>query len=242
MNFSQKKCVAFVFARGGSKGILQKNLCLLAGKPLIVHTIELAKKIPQITRVIVSTDDADIAHVAKLHGADVPFMRPTELATDDAPEWLAWRHAVNWLLGKNEMSPSDLFLCLPTTAPLRSIEDIQNCLDLFVEKLPDIVITVTKSIRHPNFNMVKVLKSGEVRLFDEPIEKIYRRQQAENAFDITTVAYVTSPAYINSADSIFSGSVRCIEIPRERSIDIDSIFDLKLAEYLVSQTAENTAI
>ena len=89
--------VAFVFARGGSKGLPGKNLRPLAGKPLIAHAIEHALAVPRIERVIVSTDSTDIAQVARDFGAEVPFMRPAELATDDSPEWLSWRHAVDFV-------------------------------------------------------------------------------------------------------------------------------------------------
>ena len=88
------KIVGFVFARGGSKGIPRKNLCLLGGKPLIVHAIEAALASRHISRVVISTEDEEIARVAREHGAEVPFMRPAELASDTAPEWLAWQHAI----------------------------------------------------------------------------------------------------------------------------------------------------
>ena len=89
--------IAFVFARGGSKGLPGKNLRQFAGKPLIAHAIEHALAVPRIDRVIVSTDSPDIASVARDFGAEVPFLRPADLAADDSPEWLSWRHALNFL-------------------------------------------------------------------------------------------------------------------------------------------------
>ena len=94
MALDEMRCWAFIFVRGGSKGVPRKNIKPLAGKPLVVHSIDIALQMPEIERVIVSTEDEEIAEVAKAAGADVPFMRPQELATDSAPEWLAWRHAV----------------------------------------------------------------------------------------------------------------------------------------------------
>jgi len=91
------KAVAFIFARGGSKGLPGKNTRMLNGKPLIAWSIGHAQAVPRIERVIVSTDSPDIAAVAIQYGAEVPFLRPAELARDDSPEWLAWRHALNYL-------------------------------------------------------------------------------------------------------------------------------------------------
>src|SRR4051812_30459342 len=115
--------VAFVFARGGSKGLPRKNLQPLAGRPLVAHAIAHGLACPLIERVVVSTDDDDIARVAEAAGALVPFRRPAELASDTAPEWLAWRHAVvtyEELFGTGSI---DTFVCLPATAPLRRGED-----------------------------------------------------------------------------------------------------------------------
>ena len=122
------KVVAFIFARGGSKGLPGKNIRPLGGKPLIAWSIEHALAVKRIERVIVSTDSEEIAAVARDYGAEVPFIRPAELAQDDSPEWLSWRHALNYL-GETTGALPEVMVSVPTTAPLRLAIDIENCLD-----------------------------------------------------------------------------------------------------------------
>ena len=114
--------VAVIFARGGSKGVMRKNIRPLAGKPLIAYAIEVARASRWIDQVVVSTDDPEIAAVAQHYGAEVPFMRPSELARDDSPEWLAWRHAIR-TLGAGQGRAIDVFVCVPATSPLRAVEE-----------------------------------------------------------------------------------------------------------------------
>ncbi len=159
--------IAFIFARGGSKGLPGKNIRLLGGKPLIAWSIEQALAVKRIKRVIVSTDDAEIAAVAKQYGAEVPFMRPAELARDDSPEWLAWRHALNYLKDTEGEMPQTM-VSLPATAPLRQPVDIENCLDEYEKSNADMVITVTEANRSPYFNMVKANDDGTVGLVIPP--------------------------------------------------------------------------
>lgn len=110
------KIDSFIFARGGSKGLPGKNIRMLAGKPLIAWSIEHAKAVSCIDRVIVSTDSEEIAEVAQNYGAEVPFLRPHDLAKDDSPEWLAWCHALRYL-GDNNMGMPDIMVSVPVTAP-----------------------------------------------------------------------------------------------------------------------------
>ena len=117
------KIIAFIFARGGSKGLPNKNIKILNGKPLIAWSIEHAKKINRIDRVIVSTDSEEIAKIAREFGAEVPFMRPLELATDESPEWLSWQHGLKHLKSIDGCLP-DLMLSIPATAPLRNVEGL----------------------------------------------------------------------------------------------------------------------
>ena len=223
-----KAVLAFIFARGGSKGIPGKNITLLGGKPLIAHSIEQALCHPDIGRVVVSTDDAAIATVAREYGAEVPFLRPAELASDTASEWQAWQHAVRFCLAAGyEFST---FISLPTTAPLRNQQDISACLARYGEGDVDLVLTGTPAARSPYFNMVKTNAMGRVEL---AVPGLYtRRQDAPPLFDLTTVAYVSSPHFILSADSLWSGRVALVTVPKERAIDIDEPLDLYLAECL----------
>lgn len=226
--------IAFIFARGGSKGLPGKNIRLFAGKPLIAWTIEHAQAVRRIRRVIVSTDSPQIAEVALRFGAEVPFIRPENLACDDSPEWLSWRHAIEFIRAEEGSLPS-IFVSLPVTAPLRLPSDIECCLDTFEQGDADIVITVTEAHRNPYFNMVKIDQSGLANLVISPSNGVARRQDAPPIYDMTTVAYVANPEFINTNDSIFSGRVKASHVPLERSADIDTLFDFELAEWLMEK-------
>jgi N-acylneuraminate cytidylyltransferase len=228
---------AFIFARGGSKGLPGKNIRLLGGKPLIAWSIEQALAVSRISRVIVSTDSEEIAAVARQHGAEVPFIRPAELALDDSPEWLAWRHALTFLQDTEGVLP-DAMLSVPTTAPLRQAIDLENCLDEFAKGDSDTVITVSDAYRNPWFNMVKQNSDGSVGLVMGTVTGITRRQDAPAVFDMATVAYVARPQFVLQQMGTFSGRVRAVMVPVERAIDIDTLFDFELAEFLLTRRGE----
>jgi N-acylneuraminate cytidylyltransferase len=224
--------IAFIFARGGSKGLPGKNVRPLRGKPLLAWSVEHALAVKRIERVIVSTDSEEIAAVARRYGADVPFMRPPELAQDDTPEWLAWRHALEHVRGGAGRMP-DAMVSVPATAPLRLPLDIENCLDEYERNDCDIVITVTDAHRSPYFNMVKRDADGTVRLVIPPSSAVGRRQDAAPVFDVSTVAYVARPEFVMTRSSLFEGRVRSVHVPPERAIDIDTLLDFRIAECLL---------
>ena len=219
--------------REAGPGLAAKNLLPLAGKPLIVHSIETALALSRVSRVVVLTDDVEIAYISRSAGADVPFLRPPELASDNAPEWLAWQHAIRTLREQGEMV--DIFLSLPPTSPLRIPHDVDCCLDALLENQTDIVISVRDAERNPYFNMVRRDEDGAVHLAVEG--KFHRRQDAPELFDITTVAYAARADFVMSATRIFDGRVRAVKIPRERALDIDTDFDMLIAEALVGKVA-----
>lgn len=227
------KATAFIFARGGSKGLPGKNIRPLAGKPLIAWSIEHALSVSRIDRVIVSTDSEDIAAVARAHGACVPFMRPADLAADNSPEWLAWRHALNFLAVAEGRLP-EVMVSVPATAPLRQPIDIENCLDEYAKGGADVVITVTEAHRSPYFNMVTENPDGSVALVIPPASAIARRQDVPIVYDMATVAYVIRPEFVFSSDAIFKGRVRAVQVPKERAVDIDTLFDFQIAEHLLT--------
>ena len=224
--------VAFVFARGGSKGLPGKNVRPLAGVPLIGHAIRAALSTPGVSRCVVSTDDPEIGAVARALGAETPFVRPAELATDTAAEWLAWRHAIITLAEQG--TAVGTFLSVPATAPLRTAEDVAACLAAYAEGDADIVITVTEAHRNPWFNMVRLDEAGNAELVMRPPVPITSRQAAPPVFDMTTVAYVADPAFVLNADGLFAGRVRAVVIPPERAIDIDTELDFRIAEQLIA--------
>lgn len=222
---------AFIFARGGSKGLPKKNVKLLAGKPLIHYSIETAFQVDSIDKVFVSTDDKEIAEVAESAGAIV-INRPANLAQDNSPEWLAWQHAIEWV--ENQYGIFDEFISLPATSPLRNVDDVINALLKRREKEADFCISVTEASRSPYFNMVKVNDDGFVELINRPDSGvIFRRQDAPTVFDVTTVAYISTPQFIFNNEGLFDGSVVNIEVPKERAVDIDDIYDFMLAESII---------
>lgn len=230
--------VALICARGGSKGLPGKNIRPLAGVPLIAWSIRQARAVPRIGRVIVSTDSEEIAAVARDAGAEVPFIRPAELAQDRSPERGVWRHALEYLKTTDGAYP-DVLIVVPATAPLRLPEDLERCLDEFAQGGADTVITVAESHRNPYFNMVKARVDGGVELVIPPAEgALTRRQDAPDVYDMTTVAYVTHPEFVMRADNIFAGQVRAVQIPVDRAVDIDTLLDFRVAECLLQDRNE----
>ena len=226
--------VAFIFARGGSKGLPGKNTRLMGDKPLIALSIEHALSVRRIDRVIVSTDSVEIAEIAKKYGAEVPFIRPAELAQDGTPEWLAWRHALSYVQESSGCLP-DVMVSLPTTAPLRLPLDVENCLDEYQKGGVDMVIAITPSHRNPHFNMVTREDDGMIKLANSSIPGISGRQYAPIMFDITTVCYVANPNFVMNHQGIFEGKIRAIEVPAERAIDIDTLLDFEIAQFLLAK-------
>jgi CMP-N-acetylneuraminic acid synthetase len=226
------KIIALICARGRSKGLPGKNLRPLAGRPLVTRAIDQARAVRRIERVIVSTDSNEIATVAREAGAEVPFVRPAELALDRSPEWLVWRHALKFLKESDGVYP-DALIVVPTTAPLRDVADLERCLDEFEKGETDMVITVTDAHRSPYFNMVKVLPDGTLKLVIPPPSSITRRQDCPLVYDMTTVAYVARPEFVMIRNGVFEGTVRHVHIPAERALDIDTALDFRIAECLI---------
>lgn len=224
------KNYAFIFARGGSKGLPGKNIKNLAGKPLLHYSIDTALAAPSIDLVFVSTDDVEIVKVAEQGGAIV-IERPAELATDNSPEWLAWRHAIEWTV--QHYGEFNNFISLPATSPLRSVDDVESAILKKQQQTADICIAVTPSNRSPYFNMVKKNAGGYIELVNQPDNAVTRRQDAPVVFDITTVVYVSTPDFILNNYGLFSGKVTSIEVPKCRAVDIDDIYDFKLAEAIL---------
>lgn len=224
------KNFAFVFARGGSKGLSGKNIKPLAGKPLIQYSIETAKDCPSIDEVFVSTDDTAIADVARKAGAII-IERPAELASDTSPEWLSWRHAIEWV--ELHYGKFQYFVSLPATSPLRDVSDVEGAIAKLKSSLADICISITPASRSPYFNMVKVLDDETCQLVIKPEGAVTRRQDAPEVFDITTVVYVAETNFILNNYGLFSGKVTSITVPKARAVDIDDIYDFKLAEAIL---------
>jgi N,N'-diacetyl-8-epilegionaminate cytidylyltransferase len=236
----ERSILALICARGGSKGVHKKNIRSLGGKPLVGWSIDIAKRCGAIDRIVVSTDDDEIAEIARAVGAEVPFMRPSELALDYSPEWLAWQHAIREIENIDGFR-ADYLVVLPPTSPFRSVEDLCKSISLIHESAADIVISVTASGRNPYFNMVELDGSGFASLCKRQDVRITRRQDAPRVYDITTVLYAAKTAYVKSASGVFDGKVKVVEIPEIRALDIDTELDLKFAEFLFNEGLAGTS-
>ena len=226
------KIFAFIFARGGSKGIPHKNISPLCGKPLIAHTIELAKKMDIFERIIVSTDSESIADIAREYGAETPFMRPEHLSIDTANEWLAWQHAVDTICTTHD-DPFDVFVALPATSPLRTCDDIHHCITTFNQSECDLLLTYADTSRTPYVNMLSIDDQSFARVAIQLENAPYRRQDSPKIYDATGVAYVSTPAHILSRKNLWDGKIKAVKVDRINALDIDEPIDLELAEFFM---------
>jgi CMP-N,N'-diacetyllegionaminic acid synthase len=222
--------IATVCARGGSTGLPGKNIRPLHGKPMINWTIEQALRVPAISGVYVSTDDAQIAATAQQAGGRVLGLRPAELATPTAPKLPVIRHLVEQVEASGV--PVDVIVDLDPTSPLREVADIEACLALLTESV-DVVITAFPSEKSPYFNMVEEQADGNVRLCKPPATAVYGRQGAPPVFSMNASVYVWHRRTLQL--NLWDGNVRLHRMPRERSIDVDSLLDFKLVEMLMQE-------
>lgn len=222
-----------ICARVGSKGIPKKNIRALLGKPLIAYTIELALTCPQINRVAVSTDSLEIAEVAKGFGAEVPYIRPAHLATDEASKLPAIQHLVRHYIDDVKFVP-DYVVDLDPTSPLRTTEDVVRCIDLIMNDPEcDSVITGYRSNKNPYFNMVELDHNGFASLSKKPEGRVLRRQDAPVVYAMNASVYVWKSDILFQREDIISGRTKFVEMPEDRSIDIDSETDFKLVELIM---------
>lgn len=234
---NSKQHIAFIFARGGSKGVRDKNIRMVAGKPLIAYSIESALASQYIERVIVSTDSEKISVVARENGAEV-LVRPDELAGDTTPELLAWKHAIE--AHRNRINDTATFISLPATSPLRIPGDINAAVEEFQQGHCDILFGITEGHRNPFLNMVTISDANLLEVVNTGSNAV-RRQDVPEVFDVTTCVYVGNPEYIMSCDKLMQGRVGYIKIPVERSLDIDSEYDLYLADLVLAHPFETGA-
>lgn len=227
-------CVGIIPARGGSKGIPRKNIRQLAGKPLIVWTIETALACPNLDRIIVSTDDEEIAQIARDSGAKVPFLRPVELAQDDTPDLPVYQHALSWL-AEHEDYRADIVVWLRPTAPLRAVEDVEAAISLLIETGADCVRSVCVAEHHPYW-MKRLEDDRLVPFIDQTDDsKYYRRQLLPPAYRLNGAVDVTWSKTVMEKGLVYSGDVRGYVMPLVRSIDLDSELDFALAELLLQR-------
>ena len=220
-------------ARGGSKGIPGKNIRPVLCKPLIVYSIECGLKCNSIDRLIVTTDSHEIANIARKWGADVPFMRPRELAEDTTPMLPVLQHTVTASEEYYKKTISTLVLLHPT-GPLRTIKDVEDCLELFRNSNCDAVVSGNVSRRSPYFDMV-IKTDCYVSLPISNSEQIGRRQDSPPVYDLNSVVWVYSREALMQERARIPKRTLLYLVPLERSIDIDTELDLKILEFMMSR-------
>ena len=230
--YKEKTILGLIPARGGSKGLPKKNIRPLLGKPLIAWTIEQAKASKYVDRVVVSTDDKEIAEVARQYGAEVPFMRPKELARDDTPGVDVVFHAMNWFI-KNENKQYDLIMLLQPTSPLRAAEDIDKAIELLFFKKAKAIVSVCEVDHHPLWTNT-LPEDGNMKAFLRPEILNKRRQDLPVFYRLNGAIYLARLDYLRKCNGFFGPETYAYVMPRERSIDVDTNFDLKLVEYFIS--------
>jgi CMP-N-acetylneuraminic acid synthetase len=223
-------------ARAGSKGVKNKNLREVAGKPLIGYIVESALKTKSPMRVIVSTESEKIAEIAKKYGAEVPFLRPPELAEDHISLIPVAQHALKTMdtLGFR----TDAVVSLQPTSPLTSTDDIDNAVKLFMESECDSVVSVERIDKHHPFRAYKIANNKLLPLTEYTSEKYLQRQDRPPAYGFTGAIYVRKRELLENwsgKDFCLGSDVRSVLIEKSRSINIDSDADLGYFEYLMSR-------
>ena len=227
--YKNKTIIALIPARGGSKGLPGKNIKDLDCKPLIAHTIEVAKKSRIFDRIIVSTDNKEIAEVAKEYGAEIPFIRPAELATDSADAMDVVIHALKWF--KNKGEDFDYIMKLQPTSPLRTKQDIINSMDLIIQKDGDSIVSVSECEHHPLWSNKLEPDLKMSNFIDEDI-KGKNRQELPKYYRLNGAIFLSKiETLLNTKDWLGEKSYAYI-MDSNRAIDIDSEMDFYLAELL----------
>lgn len=229
------KILVTIAARGGSKGVKNKNIRELCGKPLIAYTIEQALKWGKASKVLVSTDSAEIAGAAKRFGAEAPFLRPPELSTDTAPKVPVVRHA--WREAEKLYGETyDFVVDLDATAPLRKIADIEASVRTAVEKKSATLFSVVPAHKNPYFNMVELGAGGWAGLCKKPAAGVTRRQDAPEVYDMNASIYVYSREFLAGGSPTVLTERSAVHVMDELSgVDIDREVDFKFVEFLIKE-------
>jgi len=227
------KILCTICARAGSKGVTNKNLRLINGLPLIAYSLQQAVETKLFSQIAVSSDSSEIRTTAMAHGATFVVDRPTQMASDTAPKLPAIRHCVETT--EKEFGQFDIIIDLDATSPLRIAADIIGSLKLLTATNADNVITGTPAHRSPYFNLVEQDENGIVQLSKPLKDAVTRRQDSPKCFDMNASIYVWRRDALLNNPSLFVSSTRLFEMPRERSLDIDSEADFEMVEWMMSK-------
>lgn len=231
-----KKIIAIIPARGGSKRVPRKNVKLLADKPLIAYAIEAALKSKYLDRVIVSTEDDEIATIAKEFGAEIPFVRPMEIATDAAKSLDVLQHAVRFLEEKENFKP-ELTVLIQPTSPLVLTEDIDKTIEKSLKTNSNSCTTFCEITERPEW--MYIMENDRAKLFMEQKTQETRTQYLPKIFRLNGAVYVIKYDTLMIANKILDNSnLSAVIMPEERSIDIGKPFDFEVAEALLKYNNE----
>ena len=228
------KILGTICARKGSKGVPNKNIREINGIPLIGYSIRQLKKWNKCDRIICSTDSKEIARIAEEYGAEVPFLRPKELAEDNSPKVPVIRHALKFA-EENYNERYNYIVDLDPTAPLRKVEYIDGAFNRAVNTSANVVFTGCVSRKNPYFNQVEPFEYPFVRLSKSLDENIVYRQSAPKVFDLNGSVYVYNREYLIRATSIYSDKSAIYEMPEKYSVDIDNEIDFQFVKYLIEE-------
>lgn len=231
---AKEKILLIIAARSGSKSVKNKNIRELCGLPLIAYTILQAKRWGKADRIICSTDSQEIASIAKEYGAEVPFIRPSQLATDTVGKIDVLKHALKTVEEQNnEVYP--IVIDLDVTAPIRQISDIEKMLQLFLEQRPKSIFSVTPSRRNPYFNMVEINSDGYAIMAKNTNTPIKSRQEAPPVYDMNASIYIYDRDFLlDEKTKISLSDNTLIYIMDELSaFDIDNEVDFQFIEFLI---------
>ncbi|HEX3866215.1 MAG TPA: acylneuraminate cytidylyltransferase family protein [Gemmatimonadaceae bacterium] len=230
--------LGLVTARGGSKRLPRKALADLGGRPLIDWTIAAARNSTTISRIVASTDDAEIAHAARRSGAEVPFLRPPQLASDHAAHILTVEHTLDWLHVDHAYAP-DYVVLLQPTSPFRSAEDIDDAVRIATTNAVDAVIGVCLASDHPHLAK-KIERDGTLSdFFEGPRPAYVRRQDLEPAYVVNGAIYVNRRVSLLETRSFVPHGATAYLMPRNRSVDIDTEWDLAIARLVAENAARD---
>lgn len=228
------KRLCTICVRSGSKGVINKNLREIAGKPLLVYSILQAKASKLFEAVVVSSDSTEILDIANRWGTDYCIERPLHLATDEAPKVPVIQHAL-LTIEKKVQHRFDVIVDLDVTSPLRFVYDISNVVELLETKKVSNVITGSAARRSPYFNLVEINSDGFAQLSKSLPKPIFCRQDAPKAYDLNASIYAWQREALLKQSTIFFHDTLLYVMPQERSIDIDSELDFIFVELLMNK-------
>src|SRR5215813_1376334 len=229
--------LAVIPARGGSRGLPGKNIALLAGLPLIAHSIRLSKLCPEIARCVVSTDSEQIAAIARNYGGDVPFLRPATLARDDTPMWPVLKHALTEMELRDQIRYGSVLLLSPAS-PGRLPEDVTNAVRLLEQDTQTVgVVAASKPSFNPRWVCIDVAATSYIQQSFPDDHNYVRRQDVPPVYRINGALYLWRRDHVAKAETpqYFEIPHRMLEIPEERAIDIDGLNDMRLAELMLRE-------